>query len=515
MESKDETIISDIIYGENKTQPVTIALAGSVDAGKSSLFGVLLTDKLDNGKGSARNEIAKHKHEIESGRTSDITSKVVNIDGTDLHFTDLCGHEKYLKTTLAGITGSFFDYGIVMVGANRGVLTMTEEHLAILFHMKIPFIILISKIDFTPYDIYERTINNIRRICKALNRKPLFIGKYAKSDSSVDKTGPVETYLEGSESIANNILRKCAKDMKNNIRTVPVISISNKTGYHISVVRRLMKELKPRELWDKEDIDGSIFSIDGVFTPPGVGLVVSGTVKGKDIVEGSTMIIGPIFGNYPTIKVWSIHNNKSERVKVLSDREKGCLAIKFINKKDGYDRHSIRRGAVVLSSKELTKNTCYEFTARILILRHPTSISEHYTPVIHCGSIRQSARIIIIDVTKNSKNINEGKVDETEKTILRTYDKAIVRFHFLQRPEFVEIGKTFMFREGTTRGRGEVIDVVPLGEEWIDIDQDTFHVNDTELRKKMLSGIAESETKQTEETKTKDAVKIDVDETKK
>ena len=57
----------------NSTEECTFAVCGPVDAGKSSLIGVLTSGELDNGRGHARNKILKHPHEIESGRTSNIT----------------------------------------------------------------------------------------------------------------------------------------------------------------------------------------------------------------------------------------------------------------------------------------------------------------------------------------------------------------------------------------------------------------------------------------------------------
>ncbi len=51
----------------------TFAVCGPVDAGKSSLIGVLKSGELDNGRGYAREKVLIHPHEIQSGRTSNIT----------------------------------------------------------------------------------------------------------------------------------------------------------------------------------------------------------------------------------------------------------------------------------------------------------------------------------------------------------------------------------------------------------------------------------------------------------
>jgi GTPase len=51
-----------------KLTEVRVACIGNVDAGKSTLLGVLVSSELDDGRGQARVNLFKHKHEIESGR---------------------------------------------------------------------------------------------------------------------------------------------------------------------------------------------------------------------------------------------------------------------------------------------------------------------------------------------------------------------------------------------------------------------------------------------------------------
>ena len=55
---------------------VRVAVVGNVDAGKSTLLGVLTHNCLDNGRGAARQKLFRHKHEIESGRTSSGNSRL-------------------------------------------------------------------------------------------------------------------------------------------------------------------------------------------------------------------------------------------------------------------------------------------------------------------------------------------------------------------------------------------------------------------------------------------------------
>jgi GTPase len=105
---------------------IRVAVVGNVDAGKSTMIGTLTSSCLDDGRGSSRTSIMKHRHEIESGRTSTATTHLMGfrstgevIAGRDsirgnrrktedevaresyrvITLMDLAGHEKYLKTT--------------------------------------------------------------------------------------------------------------------------------------------------------------------------------------------------------------------------------------------------------------------------------------------------------------------------------------------------------------------------------------------------------------------------------
>ena len=59
---------------------VRIAVVGNVDAGKSTLLGVLTHNCLDNGRGHARQKLFRHKHEIETGRTSSVGNEILGFD---------------------------------------------------------------------------------------------------------------------------------------------------------------------------------------------------------------------------------------------------------------------------------------------------------------------------------------------------------------------------------------------------------------------------------------------------
>lgn len=51
-----------------RSEQIRVAVVGNVDAGKSTLLGVLTHGALDDGRGFARQKLFRHKHEMESGR---------------------------------------------------------------------------------------------------------------------------------------------------------------------------------------------------------------------------------------------------------------------------------------------------------------------------------------------------------------------------------------------------------------------------------------------------------------
>ena len=84
VESSGTRWVSDFLIrknlGESDFIEVRVAVVGNVDAGKSTLLGVLTNGVLDDGRGNARQSLFRHKHEIESGRTSSVGNDILGFD---------------------------------------------------------------------------------------------------------------------------------------------------------------------------------------------------------------------------------------------------------------------------------------------------------------------------------------------------------------------------------------------------------------------------------------------------
>ena len=76
-------------------------MVGNVDAGKSTLLGVLTHGELDNGRGMARQRLFRHKHEMESGRTSSVGNDILGFDSKGDVVNKADSHGKFSSHLLA------------------------------------------------------------------------------------------------------------------------------------------------------------------------------------------------------------------------------------------------------------------------------------------------------------------------------------------------------------------------------------------------------------------------------
>ena len=155
-------------------------------------MGVLTQGSLDNGRGSARLNMFRHLHEVQTGRTSSISHEMLGFDssgrpvyhdvtgnGTSteiaeseatklITFIDLAGHEKYLRTTISGLTGYAPHYAMLVVSALAGVVPMTQEHLVIALALEVPFFVMLTKVDVTPKVKLQETLDSLEKVLKSV-----------------------------------------------------------------------------------------------------------------------------------------------------------------------------------------------------------------------------------------------------------------------------------------------------------------------------------------------------------
>ena len=451
---------------------IRIGVGGNIDAGKSSFVGVMTKNVLDNGRGYARSFIMKHKHELESGRTSVVVQHYIRNEDKIIEFTDLAGHEKYLKTTIKGISGCLIDYVAIIINANTGIQLMTREHISLVYTLRIPMFIVYTKTDLCPPNIYKMNLDYIKTYYHkkmGLNTTVIMNDEERKEIQS--------TFTKGS-------------------KIVPLFPISNVSGNGVELVKQFIKELELYTNYKDVYNDNTNFIISKSYIVNGIGLIISGVMKTGTVKKGDILYLGPNgngflrdenniildktklskkmitkivtkieskntntnqtntnqtdsfqsntnkteqdFNNYYKVVVKNIHNNFKESVDILYAGQSGCFNIKPYSNKTLLKRKMIKKGMRLLS----VIKSVSEFDAKIKILHNPTTITKKYQPTINCEGISQSVKII-----------------EMDKEYLRSFDEANVRFKFMYKPEVVEAGSLFLFREGLTKGIGKIINV--------------------------------------------------------
>lgn len=118
-----------------------ILLLGDHGSGKSSLLGYLCYNLPDNGKGSLRQKVANHKHELEKGFTSSLTVKGFNNKEKRYIWIDTPGlnRRKYTKTRLFAIE-SYQPNLVIFVKKNKKLWEKELFYKNYLNILDIPFI---------------------------------------------------------------------------------------------------------------------------------------------------------------------------------------------------------------------------------------------------------------------------------------------------------------------------------------------------------------------------------------
>lgn len=452
-----------------------IAVIGNVDSGKSTVIGVLTSGSLDNGRGQARSYVMKHRHELDNGRTSAVTVEIMGFTShgsnqqqqqqqvipTARHhdqrwhevmeksdhtvsLIDLCGHEKYLKTTLFGLTGLMPDYAMLVVGGNMGVQVMTREHISLACALHIPMYVIVTKVDICPPNIMKTTKMALAKLLRSHNKMPFPVKDEESLQTAID-------------AIVSE-------------RVTPVFTISSVTGQGMDLLKSFIGSIKrlpskytlsptitsnttssshedPQQV-HYERMPSIYFPLDGVYEVKGVGVIIGGTLVHGCISIGDTLYLGPDrVGAFIQVSVKSMESRRQTVSRIIKGQS-ATLAVKPLaayRKVIGpvLKKTWVRKGMVLVdgytsvpAASSATGSTAVaaatvipspigpilppkairEFEASVVILHHSTTISPRYQAVVHCGVIRQAAEIVRIG-SSNSSDGHTLAVPSTAATV--------------------------------------------------------------------------------------------------
>lgn len=408
-----------------------IAVVGEVDAAKSTFIGCMTKPIHDDGRGSARLEVLTLKHEKESGRTSSINTVMTRYGETNIRFLDLAGHERYLNTTMQGLTRYRPNLAVLLIAANRGVTSMTKEHFRVCLSLHIPIVICFSKIDITPEHVLKETIVTTKAMTKVKNFK-------------------IHTYPVKDDDTLHRAMTAFGTSPT---QIIPMFKISNITRENLDKVQTFLGGLVMPTTDDglvpfmKAHDMQKMFVVYKPYYVNGTGYVVFGVNRGARITVGDTLQLGPIMGQYHSFRVRSIRTALNEPAEFLEPDQSGCLATKFKNFQP--TKQLLRRTVVTDKPHYAT-----EILAVVVIFSHHSTITAGYTPYLHSGNVATSAKVV-----KLYQLDREDDTDpQTEIALMRTGSRGYIRFVFPV-AQFVYPGEMIIFRENGTKGVGRIVSV--------------------------------------------------------
>lgn len=289
-----------------------IGTAGHVDHGKSSLIAALTGTHPDRLK-----EEQERQMTIELG-----FGWLMLPGGEEVGIVDVPGHRDFIGNMLAGVSG--LDAALLVIAADEGVMPQTREHLAILDLLQIPSgLVVLTKID--------------------LIEDPAWLD-LVEADIRAALRGTV-------------------------LQDAPIVRVSSRTRAGLSDLIRtlglLLQNQPPRP-----DLSRPRLPVDRVFSMPGFGTVVTGTLGDGRLSVGEEVEILPS-GLRARIRGLQTHRRKEETA-VPGSRTAVNLS--------GVDVEQIQRGDVVVHPGQ------YRLTRRLdLRYRH---LPEASAPLRHNSEVK-------------------------------------------------------------------------------------------------------------------------------
>jgi selenocysteine-specific elongation factor len=250
--------------------PLTVGTAGHIDHGKTWLVRALTgkdTDRLPE--------------EQERGISIELGYAPVELpDGTRLSLVDVPGHERFVRTMVAGATG--IDFFLLVIDAGEGARPQTHEHLAILRLLGVERgVVAVTKADAVDPETLELAVEEAREL------------------------------VPGSE----------------------VVPVSAKTGKGLDDLRAALGRAAAAVTHERPG-GGTRLYIDRAFTLTGVGTVVTGTLWSGSIGPGDALEVQPS-GLRARARTVHVHDVEVPRAEAGQR-----VAVNL----PGIDRRKLRRG---------------------------------------------------------------------------------------------------------------------------------------------------------------------------
>lgn len=290
-----------------------VGTAGHVDHGKSTLIQALT--------GRDPDRLAEEKSR---GLTIDLGFAWTDLDGIEVSFVDVPGHERFIKNMLAGTEA--IDIALLVVAADEGWMPQTEEHVAVLDLLEVSFaMVAITKTDRVDDELLELA------------------------------------ELEVSEKIIGTVFESAA-----------LVRVSATTGAGLDDIRAELRRLCEAAEAARRIGEPTLW-IDRSFSIDGAGTVVTGTLLDGSLSSGQTVSIWP--GEH-SVRIRSLHSHEQTCDVVPPGRRTAANLV-------GIAREQVGRGSLLTTAPWPTSQA---FSVELRSARYADEVGERGAYHLHMGS---------------------------------------------------------------------------------------------------------------------------------
>jgi selenocysteine-specific elongation factor len=317
--------------GGGAPRPVVVGTSGHIDHGKTALVKRLTgidTDRLPEEKARGISIELGFAHMRLPG-------------GRQISFVDVPGHERFVKTMLAGAGG--IEAVLFVVAADEGVMPQTREHLDIVHFLGVGRgVVALTKSDLVEPDLALLVEEEVRELIRG-------------------------TSLSGA----------------------PLVACSARTGAGLDRLVAALDAVLDRAL----DAEGAALAgapfrlpVDRVFSMPGFGTVVTGTPRAGSVAAGDRVVLLPS-GKEARVRRVQVHGEDVERARA---GERTALAL------HGVDREEAARGDVVAAPGALVVSHMLDVRLHAAPrLAHPVRNRDRVR--YHHGTREVLGRLVLLD----------------------------------------------------------------------------------------------------------------------
>lgn len=339
-----------------------VATAGHIDHGKTSLVRAL--------SGVDADRLPEEKRR---GMTIDLGFAYIDTpQGGRIGFVDVPGHEKFVRTMLAGVAG--VDFALLVVAADDGVMPQTREHLAILNLLEAPA----GAVAITKQDMVE-------------------------PERLAEVEAEIRLLLEDGP-----------------LADVPMFPLSSITGDGVDALRqRLFRSA--RELARPAARGKFRLAVDRSFQLRGAGLVITGTAYAGRIKAGDRVIVAP-GGKEARVRGMHAQNQESH-----AGRDGERLAINLA----GINADDISRGDWLIEHDGLAASSKLD----VLVRAAPEALDgkglkDGQAVHLHHGASDIPARILLLETRRLEPGEQGfGRITLDRSTSAAAFDRFVLRDH--------------------------------------------------------------------------------------